>query len=153
MKSRARNQVRPDVALFGEKDWQRLAVIRRMASDLDLSFPTASAILAVPTVREADGVAMSSRNAYLSADQRAQAAALPAAMQRASARLRGGIPISVALAGLAQDLLEGGFTSVDYAELTDADTLAPLDRFGEAPARLLVAAHIGGARLIDSIAV
>ena len=74
-------------------------------------------------------------------------------MQRATARLRGGIPISVALAGLAQDLLEGGFTSVDYAELTDADTLAPLDRFGEAPARLLVAAHIGGARLIDSIAV
>ena len=152
------NQVRPDIALFGEKDWQQLAVIRRMARDLDLTFPAASGIVGVPTVREPDGVALSSRNAYLSADQRAQAAALPAAMQRAAARLHGGIPVAVALAGLAQDLLEGGFASVDYAELADAEALAPLDcmsvgKIGAVPARLLVAARIGGTRLIDNIAI
>ena len=147
------NQVRPDTALFGEKDWQQLAVIRRMARDLDLILPAVSAIIGVPTVREADGLALSSRNAYLSADLRARAAALPRAMQRAAARLRDGVPVAVALAGLAQDLLEGGFDSIDYAELVDAETLVPLDALTGNSARLLVAARIGGTRLIDNIPV
>ncbi len=145
------NQVRPDTALFGEKDWQQLAVIRRMARDLDLILPAVNAIIGVPTVREADGLALSSRNAYLSADLRARAAALPRAMQRAAARLRDGVPVAVALAGLAQDLLEGGFDSIDYAELVDAETLVPLDALTGNSARLLVAARIGGTRLIDNI--
>ena len=145
------NQVRPDTALFGEKDWQQLAVIRRMARDLDLILPAVNAIIGVPTVREADGLALSSRNAYLSADLRARAAALPRAMQRAAARLRDGVPVAVALAGLAQDLLEGGFDSIDYAELVDAETLVALDALTGNSARLLVAARIGGTRLIDNI--
>ena len=147
------NQVRPDLALFGEKDWQQLAVIRRMARDLDLLLPRAEAIVGVPTVREADGLAMSSRNAYLTAQQRAEAAALPAAMRRAIAAVAGGTPFAEALAALESALLGGGFSSVDYAAICDAGTLEPLTAPGSAPARLLVAARIGKARLIDNMAV
>lgn len=147
------NQVRPDVALFGEKDWQQLAVIRRMARDLDLSLPGADAILGVATVREADGLAMSSRNAYLTAVERAQAAALPRAMQEAIAAVRSGTSPVAAIAALEQALIAGGFVSVDYAEFADADSLAVLSQLGDKPARLLVAARIGKARLIDNIAV
>lgn len=147
------NQVRPDIALFGEKDWQQLAVIRRMARDLDLVRPHADAIVGVPTVREADGLAMSSRNAYLSPEQRAQAAALPRAMRETIARIEAGEPVPPALAALEQALLTGGFASVDYAALHDAASLAPLSTLGEAPARLFVAARIGKARLIDNMAV
>lgn len=147
------NQVRPDLALFGEKDWQQLAVIRRMARDLDLSQPFADAILGVPTVREADGLAMSSRNAYLTSEQRAQAATLPRAMRAAIAAIEDGGKVDAALAGLCQALLVGGFASVDYAELREADTLAPLAALSGRPARLLVAARIGKARLIDNMAV
>jgi len=146
------NQVRPDLALFGEKDWQQLAVIRRMARDLDLSAPAADAILGVPTVREADGLAMSSRNAYLTPEERAAAAALPAAMLAAIAQIGGGEAVSASLAGLEQALLAAGFASVDYAALCDAGSLAPLSERGTAPARLLVAARIGRARLIDNMA-
>lgn len=147
------NQVRPDLAFFGEKDWQQLAVIRRMARDLDLVRPHVDAIHAVPTVREADGLAMSSRNAYLSDDERAQAVALPRAMQAAIAVMRqGGEPAKV-LKGLTEALLDSGFSSVDYTELRDAETLEPLTRVGARPARLLVAAKIGSARLIDNLAV
>lgn len=146
-------QVRPDLALFGEKDWQQLAVIRRMARDLDFTFPAPGSIIGVPTVREADGLAMSSRNAYLSAEERANAASLPRAMQAAARALASGQPATQALAALQAALLAGGFTSVDYAELRDADTLAELSALGTAPARLLVAARIGKARLIDNIAV
>jgi len=146
------NQVRPDLALFGEKDWQQLAVIRRMARDLDLSAPAAAAIIGVPTVREADGLAMSSRNAYLTAEERAAAAALPAAMRAAIAQIAGGSAIGLSLAGLEQALLAAGFVSVDYAALCDADSLAPLSERGTGPARLLVAARIGRARLIDNMA-
>lgn len=85
-------QVRPDLALFGEKDWQQLAVIRRMARDLDFTRPHADAILGIPTVREPDGLAMSSRNAYLTADERARAAALPRALAKAVAALEDGKP-------------------------------------------------------------
>lgn len=147
------NQVRPDLALFGEKDWQQLAVIRRMARDLDVSRPPVTQILGVPTVREADGLAMSSRNAYLTAEQRGQAAVLPQAMRMAIAQIRGRQPVAAALEELKAALLAGGFASVDYAAIADAETLAPLDRLAEREARILVAARIGKARLIDNMAV
>jgi pantoate--beta-alanine ligase len=147
------NQVRPDLALFGEKDWQQLAVIRRMARDLDLLFPHVGAIIGVATVREADGLALSSRNAYLTAEERAQAPALPRAMQAAMAAIAVGATVADALGGLEEALLAGGFSAVDYAELRDADSLKPLAERGEGPARLLVAARIGRARLIDNMDV
>lgn len=147
------NQVQPDIAVFGEKDWQQLAVIRRMARDLDLTLPHADAIVGVSTVREADGLAMSSRNAYLSAADRARAAALPRAMQEAIVRLENREAAQAVLADLERALAAGGFASVDYAVLADAVSLEPLDMLGNAPARLLVAARIGGTRLIDNMAV
>ena len=147
------NQVQPDLALFGEKDWQQLAVIRRMAHDLDLTRPYADDIYGVATVREADGLALSSRNAYLTPDERIRAAALPRALQSAIARLAVGEAAAPCLAELQQALLAAGFASVDYAELCHADTLASLAAKGDAPARLLVAARIGKARLIDNMAV
>lgn len=147
------NQVRPDMAFFGEKDWQQLAVIRRMARDLDLVRPYADDIYGIATVREADGLAMSSRNAYLSAEERAQAAVLPLAMRAAIAALEAGQDVAVTLAEIEQKLLAGGFASVDYAELRDPDSLVPLARLDSAGARLLVAARIGRARLIDNMAV
>jgi pantoate--beta-alanine ligase len=147
------NQVRPDLAFFGEKDWQQLAVIRRMARDLDLTRPHVDRIIGVPTVREADGLAMSSRNAYLSPEERAQAAVLPQAMREAIRRIEAGEDVAKALADLQNALRAGGFVSVDYVELRDAESLAPLTRLAAAPARLLVAARIGRARLIDNMAV
>ena len=147
------NQVRPDLAFFGEKDWQQLAVIRRMARDLDLVRPHADRIIGVATVREPDGLAMSSRNAYLSADERARAASLPAAMHAAIAAIEAGADVPASLSELERTLLAAGFSSVDYAELRDADSLAPLAELSVAPARLLVAARIGRARLIDNLPV
>jgi len=147
------NQVQPDMALFGEKDWQQLAVIRRMARDLDLVRPHADAIHGVTTVREADGLAMSSRNAYLTPEQRQSAAALPAAMRSAIAEIESGVDLGDALAQLARALLAAGFLSVDYAELRDAADLSLLPARSDQPMRLLVAARIGKARLIDNMAV
>lgn len=147
------NQVRPDLALFGEKDWQQLAVIRRMARDLDLVEPRADAIHGVPTVREADGLAMSSRNRYLSPEAREAAATLPRAMHEAIARMEGGDDVQPTLASLEETLLGAGFSQVDYAALADAASLERLDTLGPAPARLLVAARIAGTRLIDNMAV
>ena len=147
------NQVAPDLALFGEKDWQQLAVIRRMARDLDFTRPHVSAILGVETMREPDGLAMSSRNAYLTARERAAAAALPRAMSHAIARIEAGEPAAPVLADLQAALIAAGFASVDYAELRDADTLAPQSAAGSHPARLIVAARIGKARLIDNMPV
>ncbi len=147
------NQVRPDLALFGEKDWQQLAVIRRMARDLDLTQPPVERIIGVPTVREADGLAMSSRNRYLSVEDRARAAVLPTAMRKAIAAIEAGAPVPVVLQTAKAALLAGGFGSVDYVALADADTLEPLDELGKRPARLFVAARIGGTRLIDNMAV
>ncbi|MCE2842150.1 MAG: pantoate--beta-alanine ligase [Novosphingobium sp.] len=144
------NQVRPDLALFGEKDWQQLAVIRRMARDLDLTQPHVDAIIGVPTVREADGLAMSSRNAYLSPEQRQQAASLPQAMQAAIWAMSRGEPVEAALLELQEILLAGGFSSIDYAEVRDPDSLAPVSDPARQPARLFVAARIGGTRLIDN---
>lgn len=147
------NQVRPDLALFGEKDWQQLAVIRRMARDLDLTLPHVDRIIGVPTVREADGLAMSSRNAYLSAAQRAQAACLPRSMQTAIAAMRAGTAYAAALEALQAELLAGGFSSIDYAQVRGADSIGLQDGPGEEPGRLLVAARIGGTRLIDNMPV
>jgi len=147
------NQVRPDLALFGEKDWQQLAVIRRMARDLDLTQPRADAIVGIQTVREADGLALSSRNRYMSPDDRERAAALPRAMRQAIAGIARGEPVPAVLLGLKQSLTQGGFASVDYAELADAETLELLRELGNRPARLLVAARIGGTRLIDNMPV
>ncbi|QDK34449.1 pantoate--beta-alanine ligase [Sphingomonas sp. IC081] len=147
------HQVLPDVALFGEKDWQQLAVIRRMARDLDLTQPHAGAIIGVETVRETDGLARSSRNAYLTAEQRAAAVTLPTAMKAAIAAIESDTRVADALADLEKALLSGGFASLDYAELRDADDLALLDARSDRPMRLLVAARIGKARLIDNMAV
>lgn len=146
------NQVLPDCAFFGEKDWQQLAVIRRMARDLDLTRPPAAAIHGVPIVREADGLAMSSRNAYLTPEQRQTATALPAAMEDALAALRAGALVSEATSTLGDSLVAAGFASVDYAELRDADSLTPLDA-PNGNARLFVAARIGGTRLIDNMEI
>ncbi len=147
------NQVAPDMAFFGEKDFQQLAVIRAMARDLDLTRPHVDAIIGVPTVREADGLALSSRNRYLSPDQRAAAAALPRAMQAAIAKIEGGDEVAMTLAALEAEIVGAGFTGVDYAALADSRSLAPLAALGPDPARLLVAARIGGTRLIDNMAV
>jgi pantoate--beta-alanine ligase len=147
------SQVAPDMAFFGEKDFQQLAVIRAMARDLDLTAPHVDAIIGVPTVREADGLAMSSRNRYLTPEQRAAAAALPRAMQAAVTAIESGAPVAAALAGLEEEILAAGFASIDYATLADAASLAPLESLTGTPARLLVAARIGGTRLIDNIAV
>ena len=142
------NQAQADVALFGEKDYQQLLTIRRLVRDLDI--PTE--IVGHPTVREADGLARSSRNAYLSPDERVRAAELPRALAAAGAAIRAGDDVADVLQVATARLLAAGFASVDYVELRDAETLAPLTRF-DRPARLLVAARMGTTRLIDNIAV
>jgi pantoate--beta-alanine ligase len=142
------NQTRPDAAFFGEKDYQQLAVIRRMARDLDFSHD----IVGVPTVRDADGLALSSRNAYLTSVQRRAAVALPDNMRDAAdAIFKGGDVINILEEAKAK-LLSSGFHQVDYFELRNAETLENMTVFNK-PARLLAAAHIGSTRLIDNIAV
>jgi pantoate--beta-alanine ligase len=142
------NQVRPDIALFGEKDFQQLAVIRRMVSDLDFGIE----IVSVPTQRDADGLALSSRNAYLSEEERQSARALPRALGEAAAAILGGADVSECLASAAERLAKAGFDPIDYVELCDAQTLRPV-RTLERPARLLAAARLGSTRLIDNLAV
>lgn len=141
-------QCLPDVALFGEKDWQQLMVIRRLARDLDIPVE----IVGVPTTREADGLALSSRNAYLSAPERAVAPALYRALSAVADGLRRGGRAEELCHRAAADLLAAGFLSVDYVEVRDAETQASVDRL-ERPARVLGAARLGGARLIDNIGV
>lgn len=138
----------PDVAVFGEKDWQQLAVIRRLVADLDLPVE----IVAGPVCRDADGLALSSRNAYLTADERARAAALPSALRAAATALAGGAPVEPTLDAARAALLAAGFASVDYVALVDPDTLAPLAML-DGPARLLAAARLGTTRLLDTLAV
>ncbi|SBV34860.1 Pantothenate synthetase [uncultured Sphingopyxis sp.] len=142
------NQVRPDVAIFGEKDWQQLAIIRRMARDLDFGID----ILGAPIARDADGLALSSRNAYLSDAQRAAAPAFPAALNAAAKAIAGGADVGETLLKAEAAIVEGGFDSVDYVALADADSLERLSTF-RAPARLLAAARIGKTRLIDNLQV
>jgi len=141
-------QVRPDIACFGEKDYQQLAVIRRLAADLDLGVR----IVGVPTERDVDGLALSSRNAYLDTDARARAVALPEMLVTAGEAIRAREDVSAILAWATRYLVDSGFDSVDYIALCDARTLAPMTML-DRPARLLAAARIGGTRLIDNIAV
>lgn len=142
------NQVGPDVALFGEKDYQQLAVIRRMVRDLD--FPIE--IVGVPTQRDADGLALSSRNAYLTEEERRAARALPRALGEAAQAIMAGTPVGEALARARTRLEAAGFDPIDYVALHDAETLAPVEVV-DRPARLLAAARIGATRLIDNLPV
>ncbi len=143
------NQITPDVALFGEKDWQQLLVIRRLVTDLDLAVEIAG----VPIVRDDHGIALSSRNAYLSEEELTAARALPRALGEAAAAIGRGEPVEAVLAAACGRLHEAGFSTIDYVTLRDAGTLAVIDRLGDAPARLLAAARIGAARLLDNLPV
>ena len=140
--------VRPDAALFGEKDFQQLAVIRRMVADLNIPVE----IVGVPTVRESDGLALSSRNAYLSPDERARAIALPDALKASRDAIRGGAAVGSAIQRAKQSLIEAGFLKIDYVALVDAATLEPVDA-AKGEMRLIAAATIGTTRLIDNIPV
>ena len=140
--------VRPDLAFFGEKDFQQLAVIRRMVQDLQLGVE----ILGVGTVRDEDGLALSSRNAYLSPDERRKAVELPRTLDVTAKRVLSGTPVPEALADAEARLKAAGFSRVDYVALVNALTLEPLDRPG-GPMRLIAAAVMGTTRLIDNIAV
>lgn len=139
-------QVAPDVALFGEKDYQQLCVIRQMVRDLDLPL----AIKGVATVREKDGLALSSRNAYLSADERRVAPMLYATLTRLAEAIRDGGAIALLRADASVALLAAGFTKVDYIEVRDAGTLGPYDRAAGREGRILAAAWLGKTRLIDN---
>jgi pantoate--beta-alanine ligase len=141
-------QVAPDIAVFGEKDYQQLKVVTAMVRDLNIPVK----ILAVPTVREPDGLALSSRNAYLAAGERPVAPALFRVLTDCAARLRSGDPLNAVLAAGVAALERAGFM-VDYLEARHAETLAPVTALGEGPVRLLVAARLGRTRLIDNIAV
>jgi pantoate--beta-alanine ligase len=140
--------VMPDVATFGEKDYQQLLVVRRLAADLGL----ATKIVGAPIMREPDGLAMSSRNAYLKPDERRIAGQMNAVLKRVVADLRRGTPIAAAEEAGRCGLLEAGFASIDYVAVRDAATLAQLESL-DRPARLLAAAKVGSTRLIDNMAV
>ena len=140
--------VRPEIAVFGEKDFQQLAVIRRMTQDLQLGVE----ILGVPTVRDADGLALSSRNAYLSTDERRRAIALPQSLNEAAEAIRASRRVAQSLEQAKSRLTAAGFAKVDYFALVNALTLEPLDEVG-GPMRLIAAATIGTTRLIDNIPV
>lgn len=139
-------QALPDIALFGEKDWQQLQVITRMTADLNIPVQ----IVGVPTVRDAQGLALSSRNAYLSAEQYAVAVNLNKIMRAMGQRVRGGESVSAAEQWGYAETLKVGFDSIDYLTIRDAATLAAP---AAAPLRVLAAVRLGKARLIDNMAV
>ncbi|HEY4847834.1 MAG TPA: pantoate--beta-alanine ligase [Methylocella sp.] len=142
------NQCRPDVAMFGEKDFQQLKVVSRMARDLDFE----TRILGTPTVRDADGLALSSRNIFLPAKERALAPCLYAALRRCADDINAGFGIEAALDTARATLAAAGFVA-DYFEARHAETLRPIASRDEGPIRLLAAARLGMTRLIDNIAV
>jgi pantoate--beta-alanine ligase len=141
-------QCRPDVAIFGEKDYQQLQVVKRMALDLDLAVTVTGA----PTICEADGLAMSSRNRYLSEDNRSLAVLVPDSLKAAIAAIRAGADPQTAAEQAKARLSEAGYT-VDYVAVRHAQTLAPVTGISDGPLRILVAATIGKTRLIDNMAV
>lgn len=141
-------QTQADVAIFGEKDFQQLQVVKRLVSDLDIP----AEIVPAPTVREADGLALSSRNVRLSAADRAAAPALYGALSAAAARIAAGEDAAAAIAEAEAMVLTAGFTRVEYLELRSADGLAPLT-CADRPGRLLAAAWLGGVRLIDNVEI
>jgi pantoate--beta-alanine ligase len=142
------NQVQADSAFFGEKDFQQLAVIRQIVADLDIS----TAISGVPTLREADGLAISSRNIYLSAEEREKAPRLAAILWETATEMRAGTAPARAAEEGATELAAAGF-GLDYLEARHARTLAPIGSLDDGPVRLLAAAKLGKTRLIDNIAV
>lgn len=140
----------PDLAFFGEKDYQQLAVLRRMARDLDLPVK----VIGCPTVRECDGLAMSSRNVYLSRDERAAATALYRALRSAETlALSGERDARVLEEAMRSQIADEPLATLDYAVVADAVTLTPLATLGAAPARALIAARVGSTRLIDNLAL
>jgi pantoate--beta-alanine ligase len=141
------NQARADVAVFGEKDYQQLLVIRRLAQDLDME----TQIVGAPTLRESDGLAMSSRNVYLSAKERAIAPQLHAALAKAAQRIGAGEAIETAIVEACESVTAAGFV-IDYIEARHAETLAKLAGRRDAPVRILAAAKLGATRLIDNVA-
>ena len=141
-------QTGADIAAFGEKDWQQLQVVRRMARDLDIPIH----IEAVPTMREADGLAMSSRNRFLNAAERAMAPLLYQTMQDVARTITAGLPVTQLLAEGELRLIAAGFAP-DYLALVAAETLEPLAQKTTAPMRLLAAARLGSVRLLDNMAV
>lgn len=143
------NQTDADIAFFGEKDYQQLAIIKQMARDLDFNID----IRGVPTVRNKDGLALSSRNIHLSDEQLSAASALPLALQMAAASIKEGENIDKAIAKARENMIAAGFNSIDYMDLVDAKTLEKLKQWDGIEARLLAAAFIGNTRLIDNIKV
>jgi len=142
------NQAQADIAVFGEKDYQQLLVIKRLARDLDI----ATEILGAPTLREADGLAMSSRNIYLAPKERERARELYGALSEAARRIVDSDDAGAATRDARARLADAGF-DVDYLEARHAETLAPVSSLNEGPIRLLAAAKLGATRLIDNIAV
>jgi pantoate--beta-alanine ligase len=141
-------QCRPDFAMFGEKDFQQLKVVTRLARDLDLRLR----VIGVPTVREPDGLALSSRNAYLSPDERAVAPLLHRILTDCARKISAGSAVTGVLAGGHKAITAAGFT-LDYLEARNADTLAPLRAAADEKIRILVAARLGRTRLIDNVGV
>jgi pantoate--beta-alanine ligase len=141
-------QARPDIACFGEKDYQQLQIIRRVARDLDVE----TRIEGVPTVREPDGLALSSRNAYLTPEERQVAPALQRTLAAVADRIVAGAPPPEVAAWGAAELVRAGFTKLDYLEICDAETLMPLAA-RDRPGRVLAAAWLGKTRLIDNLAL
>ncbi len=142
-------QVEPDVAVFGEKDYQQLCVIRQLVRDLDLPLE----IVGAPTVRAADGLALSSRNAYLTPAQRRTAPLLHAAISQVAAAVREGGEADRAAAAGRAEIAKAGFVPIDYIEVRDAETLAPAAPGTRRPLRVLAAAWLGKTRLIDNVGV